>query len=235
MTARRPRSARGSGAQLREEILDATRELLARTGNADAVSIREIGRLVGVSAPSIYRHFADKNALIDAVVAQVFENLDAAMDAADDPAQSPMTRLRAQGMAYVRFALDYPEQYRLAFLSTTSDGPSPVDQVLSSGAVVRFTQTVLEAIDSGIITPGDPLPVVLELWAAAHGVATLLIAKPYLPWGDIDVFIDRVLGAACVGRVMLDIIGDAIGGTPVPDAEEGMRWLAELRRREQRR
>jgi AcrR family transcriptional regulator len=227
MMSPRPRSARGTGAQLRQEILEATRELLARTGNADAVSIREVGKLVGVSAPSIYRHFADKDALIDAAVAQVFENVDAAMGAADDPSLSPITRLRAQGLAYVRFALDNPEQYRLAFLGS-SDGPSAVDLVLGSGAVKRFTKTVTEAMDSGVITAGEPLPVVLELWAAAHGIASLLIAKPYLPWGDVDLITDRVLGAACVGHAVIDIMG---GGPPDPD--EGAQWLAELRKREE--
>lgn len=222
---RRPRSARGSGAQLREEILDATRDLLARTGNADAVSIREVSKLVGVSAPSIYRHFADKDALIDAAVAQVFENLDAAMGAATDPSRSPITRLRDQGMAYVRFALDNPEQYRLAFVPTDADGPTAVDKVLGSGAVVRFSATVREAMDSGVIDDGDTLPVVLELWAAAHGIASLLIAKPALPWGDVDRLIERVLSAACMGHAVLDIIGC----DPVPEPDEGARWLAELR------
>lgn len=225
MHPRRPRSARGTGDRLREEILDATRELLARTGNADAVSIRAVSKLVGVSAPSIYRHFADKDALIDAAVAQVFENLDAAMGSATDPARSPITRLRDQGMAYVRFALENPEQYRLAFVPTDAHGPTAVDKVLGSGAVVRFSATVREAMDSGVIADGDTLPVVLELWASAHGIASLLIAKPALPWGDVDRLIERVLGAACMGHAVLDIIGC----DPVPEPDEGARWLAELR------
>ncbi|MBF6173341.1 TetR/AcrR family transcriptional regulator [Nocardia blacklockiae] len=227
MCPRRPRSARGTGDRLRAEILEATRDLLARTGNADAVSIREVSRLVGVSAPSIYRHFADKDALIDAAVAQVFENLDAAVAAATDPAQSPITRMREQGMAYVRFALQHPGQYRVATAGSSGDGPRAVDQVLGSGAFQRFSDTVREAMDAGTIAPGDPLPVVLELWAAAHGIASLLIAKPYLPWGDAEAIADRVLGAACVGHAVLDIMG---GEFPEPD--ETARWLAGLRQRD---
>ncbi|WP_024801072.1 TetR/AcrR family transcriptional regulator [Nocardia sp. BMG51109] len=219
----RQRSARGSGAQLREEILVATRELLARTGNADAVSIREVGKLVGVSAPSIYRHFADKNALIETAVAQVFENLDTAVVAATDPGVSPVTRMRDQGMAYVRFALEHPAQYRVAMAATSDQGPRAVDLVIGSGAFQRFSHTVREAMDAGTITPGDPLPVVLELWAAAHGVASLLIAKPYLPFGDAEEFASRVLGATCVGHLVLDILG----GVPEPD--EAAQRLAPLR------
>ena len=62
---RRRRAPRGSGEQLREEILDATTELLLETGHAKAVSIRSVAQRVGVTPPSIYLHFADKDALAD--------------------------------------------------------------------------------------------------------------------------------------------------------------------------
>lgn len=222
----RPRSARGSGTELRAEILAATRELLARTGNADSVSIREVGELVGVTAPSIYRHFADKDELIDAAVAEVFEELDAAIAAATDPTVSPIARLREQGLAYVRFALRHPGQYRVATAAAPGEGPTAVDVVLRSGAFQRFSNGVREAMDAGFLAPGDPMPVVLELWSAAHGIASLLIAKPHLPWGDAEAVADRVMAAACLGHAVLDIIG---GDTPSPD--EGARWLAEVRQR----
>ncbi|NKY84484.1 TetR/AcrR family transcriptional regulator [Nocardia veterana] len=226
MPRRRPRSARGSGTELRAEILAATRELLARTGNADSVSIREVGELVGVTAPSIYRHFADKDELIDAAVAEVFEELDAAIAAATDPTVSPIARLREQGLAYVRFALRHPGQYRVATAAAPGEGPTAVDVVLRSGAFQRFSNGVREAMDAGFLAPGDPMPVVLELWSAAHGIASLLIAKPHLPWGDAEAVADRVMAAACLGHAVLDIIG---GDTPSPD--EGARWLAEVRQR----
>ncbi|MEV0712575.1 TetR/AcrR family transcriptional regulator [Nocardia aurea] len=218
----RPRSPRGSGARLRAEILDATAELLANAGHSDAVSIRDVGRMVGISAPSIYRHFADKDELIEAVVARAFEDLSGAMHAASDPALSAMSRLRAQGMAYVRYALEHPAQYRVATAPTAESGA--VDRVLSSGAFRLFATTVCECMAEGVMTPGDPTPVVLELWAAAHGIASLLIAKPFLPWGEVEASADRVLSAACVGHAVLDMIGDAPGPDEITD------WLDRLRR-----
>ncbi len=223
MRPRRQRSARGSGTELRSEILAATRELLARNGNADSVSIRAVGELVGVTAPSIYRHFADKHDLIDAAVAEVFAELDDAIAAATNPADSPITRMREQGMAYVRFALRHPGQYRVA-TGDVSSGPSTVDHALGSGAFQRFSHTIQDAMNAGLITPGDPMPVVLELWSTVHGVVSLMIAKPYLPWGDPEQIADRVMAAACLGRAVLDVIG---GDTPDPD--EGARWVARLR------
>ncbi|WP_280231403.1 TetR/AcrR family transcriptional regulator [Nocardia cyriacigeorgica] len=223
IAARRPRSPRGTGSQLRSEILAATADLLNRTGNADAVSIRAVGKLVGVSAPSIYRHFADKDELIDAVVAQVFEDLDAAMRAAvdDDPAAHAIVRLHHLGMAYVRFALDHPEQYRLATAPAETRGA--VDQVLTSSAFQYMADTVKDAMDDGLIDPGDPTPIVLELWSAAHGIASLLLAKPYLPWGDPMAAAERVLGAACAGHIVMNLIGEQ------PSPEEAAAWFARLR------
>lgn len=203
---RRPRSPRGSGARLRTEILTATAELLARAGQAEAVSIRAVSKLVGVSAPSIYRHFADKDELIEAAVAKVFEDLDAAMQAADNSALPAVLRLRELGVAYVRFAIAHPEQYRLGLTPTAHVGA--VDQVLGTGAFQRFADTMRAAMAEGTIDEGDPVPIVLELWAAAHGIASLLIAKPFLPWGDVDATIGRVLDAACIGHTVLDLLGD---------------------------
>ena len=79
---KRRRAPRGSGEQLRDEILDATTDLLLETGHAKEVSIRSVAQRVGVTPPSIYLHFADKDALLDAVCARYFEKLDEEMQAA---------------------------------------------------------------------------------------------------------------------------------------------------------
>ncbi len=72
---RRQRAPRGSGDRLRDEILDATTDLLLDSG-VRAVSIRSVAQRVGVTPPSIYLHFADKDALLDAVCARYLEKLD---------------------------------------------------------------------------------------------------------------------------------------------------------------
>src|SRR3954464_11476209 len=112
----RPRSARGKGAELRGELLRAAMDLLTETGEEDAVSLRAVAQRVGVSVPSIYLHFADKQALLDAVCEEVFEALHMQMSAVSADADNPFAGLRAQGMAYVQFALDNPEHYRLVLM-----------------------------------------------------------------------------------------------------------------------
>jgi AcrR family transcriptional regulator len=219
---RRRRAQRGSGEQLRAEIVAAAKELLAQTVNADAVSIRSVADAVGVTSPSIYLHFADKDELLSAVVMDVFAELDAAMLAAGDAVTEPLERLRAFGLAYVRFAVEHPEHYRIATMDPCA-APPAVDEVLAESAFVHFNETVQECIRAGIFADGDPLPITLELWATAHGIASLIIAKPYLPWGDVEQIADRVLCAAAVGRAALDLVGEA----PTPAAMTA--WLAAQR------
>jgi AcrR family transcriptional regulator len=203
---KRRRAPRGSGEQLREEILDATTELLLETGHAKAVSIRSVAQRVGVTPPSIYLHFADKDALLDAVCARYFEKLDEEMQrvAADQP--STIDVLRAQGLAYVRFALKTPELYRIATMGEGRPG-SDVDMTLNSSAFVHMRNSVESLMAEGIYPPGDSTVMALELWTVAHGVAALLISRPYLPWGDAEEFADRVMRAVCCGHVVTGIIG----------------------------
>lgn len=215
---RRRRAPRGSGEQLREEILDATTDLLLDTGHAKAVSIRSVAQRVGVTPPSIYLHFADKEALLDAVCARYFEKLDEEMQrvAAEQP--TTVDVLRAQGLAYVRFALKTPELYRIAVMGEGRAG-SDVDAALNSSAFVHMRATVQGLIDEGIFPPGDPIDAALEMWSVAHGVAALVISRPYLPWGDIEAFADRVLAAACLGHIVIDMVDlDA-------PAHEAITWL----------
>jgi AcrR family transcriptional regulator len=205
-TDRRRRAARGAGDQLRDEILDAATELLLETGHAKAVSIRSVAERVGVTPPSIYLHFTDKDALLDAVCARYFEKLNEEMQLAAIGQTTALDVLRALGQAYVRFALQTPELYRIATMSEGRPG-SDVDITLNSSAFAHMRAGVIAMMDEGLYVPDDPTRVALELWAAAHGVAALLIAKPYLPWGDVEVFTDRVLRAVCCGQIVGGIIG----------------------------
>lgn len=211
--ARRRRSPRGSGDQLRDEILDAATELLLESNQEKAVSIRSVSQRVGVTPPSIYLHFADKDALLDAVCGRYFERLDQVMQqvAAEQP--TTIDRLRAQGLAYVRFARQNPELYRIAMMSEGQPG-SDVDQALDAAAFVHMRDSVQALMDEGRYPQGDACDVTataLGLWTVAHGLAALFISRPYLPFGDLEEFADRVLSAACLGGMV-----KGLGGPDTP-------------------
>jgi AcrR family transcriptional regulator len=211
---KRRRAPRGSGEQLRDEILDAATDLLLETGHVKAVSIRSVAQRVGVTSPSIYLHFADKDALIDAVCARYFEKLDEEMQQVAVGQPSSIDVLRAQGLAYVRFAMKTPELYRIATMGESRPG-SDVDTALNSSAFVHMRASVESLMGEGVYPPGDPVAKALELWTVAHGVAALLISRPYLPWGDAEEFADRVLTAVCVGHIVSVAIDPNL---PRPDA-----------------
>ena len=213
----RRRAPRGAGEHLRTQIIDAAKQLLTETGSATAVSIRAVADLVGVTPPSIYLHFADKDTLLAAVVADVFQELDERMSAVAKD-EHPLERLRQQGLAYVRFALEAPEPYRLATM--ISGEFNDIDSVLTTSAFAHLAETVTDCMTAGIYHHGDPTPLVLDLWSAAHGIASLLITKPHLPWGDPMDTADRVLGAAAAGRSVLEHLNE-----PTPRAFTT--WLQE--------
>jgi AcrR family transcriptional regulator len=216
---RRTRARRGSGELLREEIVTAAKRLLAEVDRADDMPVRAVADAVGVTPPSIYLHFADKQELLEAVVADVFRELDDAMIEAAAGQTAPLARLRAFGLAYVRFAIDHPEHYRLALLEPCPRPTVAIDEVLQSSAFSHLSSTVLECMAEGIFE-GDALPITLDMWAAAHGVAALLIAKPYLPFGDVEEFADRALCCAALGHAARPLVGAEL--TPAAIAE----WLA---------
>jgi len=106
---------------LRAALLDAGLEL-AREGGPDAVIVREASRRVGVSHNASYRHFADRDRLLEAVcercmaaLARLMEAGIAEVDPEDRSVDAARRRLRATGSAYVEFALAEPGWFRTAF------------------------------------------------------------------------------------------------------------------------
>ncbi|WP_373140207.1 TetR/AcrR family transcriptional regulator [Mycobacterium marinum] len=225
---RRARAPRGSGDLLRHEILDAATELLLQTRQARAVSIRSVAERVGVTPPSIYLHFQDKDALLDAVCARYLARLDEEMERAAMGHTCVVEVLRAQGLAYVRFALQTPELYRLATMGEWRSG-SNVDSALDSSAFRHMCASVQAMMDEGIYRADDPTTIALELWTAAHGVAALLVAKPHLPFGDVAAFADRVLGAVLCGHMVAGLVG------PQATSRDLMDWVVQHRPSEESR
>lgn len=139
---------------------------------------------------------------------------------------SPAEVLRAQGLAYIRFATQNPELYRIATMGEWKSGKS-IDIALETTAFKHMLATVQTLMDEGVYPPDDPTTVALEIWTTAHGVAAMLIAKPHLPFGDAEVFADRVLSSVFCGRVVTGLAG--------PDAhpDEWAAWAVSPRSTEE--
>jgi AcrR family transcriptional regulator len=221
----RPRSARGKGAELRGEVLRAAMDLLTETGEEDAVSLRAVAQRVGVSVPSIYLHFADKQALLDAVCEEVFSALDAQMRAAAEGAPDAFDGLRLQGIAYVTFAVANPEHYRIVLMRKHDQqtGGDQADLVMASAAFEHFVASVQECVDLGVFE-GEADALALRLWAAAHGVAALLVAKPYFPWPPLEDYIEQTIRMAGMGIALSSRLGEC-GDLTLPELVEKLNAL----------
>jgi AcrR family transcriptional regulator len=200
-TARRTRARRGEGERLREEIIEAAERLLLETGSEDAVSIRAVAEAVGVTPPSIYLHFADKNELIFEVCEKHFDQFDRYLEAAAGESDDPLESLRLRGRAYVQFGLDHPEHYRILFMG--KPGESPVDfeetRMRRIASFDHLVQGVQRCIDAGAIPVGDPVTLAVGMWVAVHGITSLLISKPGFPWPDVERLIDHILAVQIKG------------------------------------
>ena len=216
----RRRSRRGQGAELRGEVLTAAMDLLRETGSEESVSLRAVAARVGVTVPSIYLHFADKQALLDAVCVEVFEALHVAMKDASEDAPDPWEGLRRQGVAYVHFALANPEHYRIVMMR----GPSahdPADEI-ASGAFTYLLDSVVSCIALGVLE-GDAVQLGLQLWAAAHGIAALLIAKPLFAWQPVEELVDNAICAAGMGLAAMSRLPDDLPVDEVVRRLDGLR------------
>lgn len=219
-TTVRRRAPRGQGSALRGEVLRAAMDLLAETGDEESVSLRAVAKRVGVSAPAIYLHFADKQALLDAVCEAVFEALHVRMLAASANAADAFDVLRRQGIAYVEFALENPEHYRIIMMGkavalTAEDAAVHV----AGGSFNYLVASVQECVDQGVFE-GEPVHLAMRLWAATHGLAALLISKPSFPWPPLEELIASTVVMAGLGLVLEARVTDLLGAGMLPELVE---------------
>lgn len=159
------------GTDIKSRIVGAARALYLERG-PEAVTMRAVAERVGVTATALYRHFADKDALLKEVMGEGSRLLGSHLFRALE-APSPLERVRAAAMAYLDFALAQPQAYRTLFEPVDDAGEaSPVGR--QREAVRRFLRDrVREAMDAGAIAPGDPEGAALTLWSLLHGMAAL--------------------------------------------------------------
>lgn len=180
---RRAPNSKGEGERLRQEILDAATRILEETGREGALSLRGVAREVGISAPSIYLHFKDKNELFWTVLAAAYRALAAAMGEAGRTAArdgaDPWHQLSATVAAYRRFAIDKPRRYRLMFsLEYEPQQQPPADRPLAT--VHRAWTNAVDAYLSAVSPDrrAEAQTLSTHLWTAMHGQLVLWRTLP---------------------------------------------------------
>src|ERR1700753_1015554 len=151
---RHRRNARGQGTRLADDIVRGALAIIERTGSDDAVTLRAVAREVGIAAPSIYAHFADREAIIMAAVVGIFDELADAVETADTSAgPDPVNRLLAGCQAYLDYGLAHPARYGLLFSPrgmAPEDYCKPVPIGADGSPVLEFGAEAFSLLVEGI-------------------------------------------------------------------------------------
>lgn len=160
------RNTRGEGDKLRALIVDAATELVDEGTDAGALSLRSIARRAGISAPSIYPHFASLDLVVAAVIDNGFVQLRGLIEDARENAPDAASALLGACAAYLGFGRSHVERYRAMF-SPNGYGPE-------SGAALEVLERMLgECVASGASASADVHGDAFVLWAAMHGMTTI--------------------------------------------------------------
>jgi AcrR family transcriptional regulator len=199
--------------EVRTMILDAARELFAKEGY-DAVSMRRIADAIEYSPTAIYVHFKDKAELMQELCNEDFGKMNAAHAGAFEIAD-PVERVRQLGLHYIRFGVNYPNHFRLMFMTKPADEAVMTEEQMREHGMgdpnrdgyALLSMTVKQMIEQGRVRPeleSNPDLITQLLWAGVHGVASLHITRPdveraWCAWSGADVLADQMINVLLRG------------------------------------
>ena len=169
---RKPRDRYHHG-DLRRALLDEALRTIQREG-VEALTLRAIGLRLGVSRTALYRHFADKRALLSAMATEGFRLLRERL--VEAWGSGGVGGFNATGAAYIRVAMANPSHDRVMFGGFVDSAPR--DEDLTREATAAF-QTLVDSLvalqKEGAVRQEDPLQLARFIWAVVHGISTLII------------------------------------------------------------
>ncbi len=199
------RKPRGRGHERRAEILAAAVRMFAERG-FENVSTRAIADALGISQTTLYVYFPTKDAIFESVCEQCFVALVAAFHAVQANSAKPIDQLRAMMHAYVEFGLEHEDEYRIAFMTTHHKEKAILDGMPfeMQPAGIQCFMLISEHI-AALGRAGhlrfEPELVAQSLWAAGHGLVSLLITMPHFPWCERAALITTMIESFLQGVV----------------------------------
>lgn len=203
---------------LREALAEAAVEA-AREHGPDGLAIRDLARRVGVSHNAAYRHFADRDALVDIVAERALAGLVAAMDrrleavVEPDPVRRARRRLIELGAGYVDYAVAEPGLFRLLF-TAYPEAPSPVAEpdAVGQDPYVMLNDALDELVAVGYLATEQRPGAEIGCWSAVHGFAVLTTEGPLraLPAAEREVVLQQMLATidSAYGRPVDALVND---------------------------
>lgn len=187
---------------LRQEILDAARELFVTEGYEN-VSMRKIAEKIEYSPTTIYLYFKDKAELLVQLCEETFAQLATTLEAIQQKYPDPLIGLREGCRAYVRFGLKHPHHYQIVFMTPL---PAKIDDQeyafegsMGERAFNFMRESVSRCVAAKVLRDVDVEMTSQALWAGMHGVTSLLIAHQDFPWVARDRLIDHLIDTLLEG------------------------------------
>jgi AcrR family transcriptional regulator len=171
-----PRKKAYHHGDLKNALIAAGADVLSKEG-VSALSLRKVAQKAGVSHAAPYAHFADKQALIAAISTEGYKKLyEQIALAADQYRSEPLRRFVEASWAYVQFALDEPDQFKVTLsgmIEKEQDYPAFVETAKQTfGLVVEVVEQCQQA---GILRQGASDLTAVSVWALIHGFVTLFM------------------------------------------------------------
>ncbi len=188
----RQHNPRGQGHRLRDEIIAGATQLIERTGSEHSITLRAVAREIGIAAPSIAPHFADRAEIIDAVVATELDAFTKALHDAASGVTDPVEAILAACRAYVALGRAHPKPLPAPLRTPL---PGDLGRRAASDARDRARHEphhragvglVQGCIDAGRSASTDAFGDILAIWMLLHGLVALPTSITSLPWPDTD-------------------------------------------------
>ncbi len=156
---------------LRVALIQCGLELIERKG-IHVLTLRELGKRLGVSQSAAYRHFKDKGALLSAISEAGFVKFGNMVDAArKDAGDGFAGQMDAMAVAYARFAQEHRAQFEVMFAALLEPGGAAE---AGGGRNLRILEEIIrEAQHTGEVRQGDPAVLARVVWALVHGASML--------------------------------------------------------------
>jgi AcrR family transcriptional regulator len=190
---------------LRQQILDAAREILVREGY-ERLSMRRVAERIDYSPTAIYLHFKDKQDLVFSLCDETFAKLVRELETLPQEFPDPLVRLRKGLERYITFGLKHPDHYVPAFVLPPPDDLDPQrhQETMSPDsnglkALACLRDCIADGVRARKLRKVDPDLAARAAWAAIHGVTSLLIVYDDFPWGDQKAVINTLLDALVDG------------------------------------
>jgi AcrR family transcriptional regulator len=160
---------------LRRALLDEALRTI-QTHGVEHLTLRTVGERLGVSGSALYRHFADKQALLATVGKEGFRMLRQAVAEAWERNGRGRVGFEAMARAYVRFAVEHPSHYRVMFGGFVESAAKDDHFVAEAKAAFQvLVDALVEQQNAGDIRRDDPVLMARFVWALVHGTAMLVI------------------------------------------------------------